>query len=260
MGYSSHQLFYKDNESYSSFLASQQLGLFTKYADFLRPDSTEGLILDVGCGVGQVVAMLIEKGYKAIGIEVSESSVRKAQQLGLPCYLYDGYKIPYPDNQFDRVGAFNVLEHVEEPEAFIFELVRVLKPEGKLVLSSPNFLRVIGLFDYHNHMRGIKNKIRNLIRLIVKFYQIKRSPDSVRFDRMKPIWKEPFEPDDDALIATNLLEMSFFVRKAGCIIERAECTDRYVPKWLDFILNVSPLRYIMLNAFIVARKSHESEL
>jgi Kef-type K+ transport system membrane component KefB len=43
-----------------------------------------------------------------------------------------------------------------------------------------------------------------------------RNPDAVRFDRMEPIVKEPFTPDDDAIVATNPLEMTFFLRRAGC--------------------------------------------
>lgn len=73
-------------------------------------------------------------------------------------------------------------------------------------------------------------------------------------DRMPPIVKEPFSPDDDAIVATNPLEMKFFLERAGCRVERLECTDRYVPKPLDFLLNLTPARYLMFNAFLVAVK------
>ena len=44
------------------------------------------------------------------------------------------------------------------------------------------------------------------------------TPERVRFDRMTPIFKEPFEPDDDATIATNGLEIAFFLERNGCEI------------------------------------------
>jgi SAM-dependent methyltransferase len=150
-----------------------------------------------------------------------------------------------------------VLEHVEQPEAFIAEAVRVAAPGGRIVLSSPNFFRVIGFRDYHPSMRGWANKCRNARRLLAKYWSIRRAPDSVRFDRMTPIVKQPFTPDDDAIVATNALEMAFFLERSGARVERVECTDRYVPKILDVLLNLLPTKWGMLNAFVVATKRHD---
>ena len=210
--------------------------------------------LDVGCGVGQVVVRLSEAGYEAYGVDVSEPNIDRARKFNDRCALYDGHHLPFPDRHFASVGALNVLEHVEEPEAFIYELVRVVEPGGRVVLSSPNFFRVLGFRDYHPRMRGIANKWRNWRRLRAKVRQMKSAPDSVRFDRMKPIVKQPFTPDDDAIVATNPLEMTFFLERAGCVVESVACTDRYVVKPLDFLLNLTPLRYLMFNAFLVARQ------
>jgi hypothetical protein len=152
------------------------------------------------------------------------------------------------------VGALNVLEHVEEPEAFIRELVRAAGIGSKLVLSSPNFFRVLGFRDYHPKMRGLANKWRNWRRLCAKRRQMRADPGAVRFDRMTPIVKEPFTPDDDAIVATNPLEMKFFLERAGCVVERVACTDRYVAPPIDFLLNLTPARYLMFNAFLVAKR------
>jgi hypothetical protein len=143
---------------------------------------------------------------------------------------------------------------VEEPEAFIQELVRVTEIGGRIVLSSPNFMRVFGFRDYHVKMRGIGNKWRNWQRLSEKRRQMKTAPDSVRFDHMTPIVKEPFTPDDDAIVATNAVEMEFFLQRSGCEVESVACTDRYVAKPVDFLLNLGPWRYMMFNAFLVARR------
>ena len=71
---------------------------------------------------------------------------------------------------------------------------------------------------------------------------------------MKPIVKEPFTPDDDAIIATNAVEIKFFLERFDCAVERVECTDRYVSKLIDVVLNLTPARYLMFNAFLVARR------
>jgi hypothetical protein len=72
---------------------------------------------------------------------------------------------------------------------------------------------------------------------------------------MVPIVKDPFTPDDDAIIATNSLEMGFFLRRSGCEILSVACTDRYVNRVVDWALNLGPWRTLMFNAFIVARKT-----
>jgi hypothetical protein len=80
-------------------------------------------------------------------------------------------------------------------------------------------------------------------------------PDTVRFERMPPIVKTPFEPDDDAIVATNAVEIEFFLRRYGCDVQQVLCTDRYVARPIDFLLNATLLRYLMFNAFVVARKA-----
>jgi len=114
---------------------------------------------------------------------------------------------------------------------------------------------VLGFRDYHPHMRGIGNKWRNWKRLQEKRRQMRSAPDSVRFDHMEPIVKEPFSPDDDAIIATNALDMEFFLTRASCNVESVSCCDRYVARPIDFLLNLGPWRYGMFNSFLVARRT-----
>ena len=204
--------------------------------------------------MGQVVDHLTRLGYEAHGVDVSEPNIARARKISSHCQIYDGKRLPFPNSHFASAGAFNVLEHVEEPEGFVKELVRVVEINGRVVISSPNFLRVIGFRDYHPKMRGLANKLQNWKRLCEKCRQIKTGPKTVRFDRMTPIVKEPFSPDDDAIVVTNPLEIEFFLRQSGCEIESTACTDRYVARPVDLLLNLTPLRYLMFNAFIIARK------
>jgi SAM-dependent methyltransferase len=246
--------YYRQNEAYAEHLANWNPALYAKYADALKPTKPGARALDVGCGVGQVVAKLQEAGFEAHGVDVSEPNIGRARKFSDRCQLYDGRTLPFPDRHFASAGALNVLEHVDEPEAFIRELVRVVEVGGRIVLSSPNFFRVFGFRDYHPRMRGIGSKWRNWRRLQQKRAQMKSAPDSVRFDRMQPIVKEPFTPDDDAIVATNALEMRFFLERAGCVVESVSCCDRYVAKPVDFALNLGPWRYCMFNSFLVAKR------
>ena len=80
------------------------------------------------------------------------------------------------------------------------------------------------------------------------------APDTVRFEHMEPIHRAQFQPDDDAIVATNALDLAFFLRRNGCQIETVACTDRTVGAVVEFVLNATPLKYGLFNAFVVARR------
>jgi hypothetical protein len=71
---------------------------------------------------------------------------------------------------------------------------------------------------------------------------------------MKPIIKEQFTPDDDAIVATNALDIGFFLARSGCAVVEVACTDRTVPWLIDRILNLTALKYGLFNAWVVAEK------
>ena len=253
-GQTSHLDRVRDDTAYAEILANWDAAFYAKFTAALRPEVTGGRVLDVGCGVGQVVAQLAADGVDAWGVDVAEANIAKSRAHTDRCLWYDGKRLPFPDRHFAGVGALNVLEHVEAPEDFIADVVRVTAPGGKIVLSSPNFLRAIGWRDYHPRMRGLGNKWRNFRALADRRRKMRACPEAVRFERMTPIIKTPFTPDDDAIVCTNGLDMAFFLQRNGCVVETVSCTDRVVDPLVEAVLNATPLRYAMFNAFVVARK------
>ncbi|MDP6753721.1 MAG: hypothetical protein QGF56_08560, partial [Verrucomicrobiota bacterium] len=69
------QDYYRENEAYAEFLDGWEAGFYAKYADTLCPAEPDGKVLDVGCGVGQVVQRLIDAGHEAHGVEVSGPNI-----------------------------------------------------------------------------------------------------------------------------------------------------------------------------------------
>lgn len=84
--------------------------------------------LDIGCGTGRLVSYLRRLGIEAHGIEISHYALEAAEKEVKPFLQYgDIIKIPYPDNRFDLVVTYDVLEHLERSKLkkAIEESVRV---------------------------------------------------------------------------------------------------------------------------------------
>ena len=93
----------------------------------------KGMILDVGCGEKPYANLFAATEY--IGIDIEQSG-HDHTHSNIDMF-YDGQHIPFEDNSIDSIICFEVLEHVFEPEIIIQEMYRVLKPGGKLMLTTP---------------------------------------------------------------------------------------------------------------------------
>lgn len=97
-------------------------------------------ILEVGCGAGN----LLEKVPRAwlAGIDLSpfllEKSQRRLERRGVALARADAERLPFCGGSFDGVLCSEVLEHVMHPTVVLEEMLRVAKPEGRVVITVPN--------------------------------------------------------------------------------------------------------------------------
>lgn len=116
-------------------------------------------LLDLACGTGDfsITAAKHIKGLKVTGVDLSEGMLevmkRKVEDAGLQDRVQmsvgDGENLPFPDNSFDRVSIAFGIRNFENREKGLREMLRVLKPSGRLVileLSVPESPVVRGLY------------------------------------------------------------------------------------------------------------------
>ena len=104
----------------------------------LLRDEPPGRILDVPSGEGALARDLIAMGHEVVCGDI-EPSVFKLSDL--PCHYLDLNKdLPFPAESFDLVVCVEGIEHIENPHHLIREVRRVLKSDGKVVLTTPNVL------------------------------------------------------------------------------------------------------------------------
>lgn len=90
-------------------------------------------IIEIGAGEGSVLQELASRKFadEMYAIDISESGIKRIQEKQIEslkeCNTYDGYTIPYSDNQFDVAVLTHVVEHLENPRALIYEASRVAK-------------------------------------------------------------------------------------------------------------------------------------
>lgn len=103
------------------------------------PDPAAGQrLLDVGCGDGLFAAMAGERGWEPHGVELNPPAARAARDRGVAVVGGRVEDVAVPEASFDVVTAWDVIEHVPEPVAFIAALVRALAPGGTLVVTTLN--------------------------------------------------------------------------------------------------------------------------
>jgi ubiquinone/menaquinone biosynthesis C-methylase UbiE len=138
------------DEFYEAFFDEKDLELYEKdrrlvvrrqtLLDHLnRLAPPDAAVLDVGCGLGDVLASM-PPSYRLSGMDYATHNVRVAtKRLGERAQIVKGsiYEIPFESNRFDVALCLEVLEHIEDDARGVRDIARVLKPGGFLIAAVP---------------------------------------------------------------------------------------------------------------------------
>lgn len=108
----------------------------------LLGNATGKKVLDIGCGEGYLGAEISKNGNFVMGIDISEKSIEKAKEVLQDAIAMDlqEEKVPYPGKYFDIIIITEVIEHFLSPEDLFLEAKRLLKNDGFMIITTPNFL------------------------------------------------------------------------------------------------------------------------
>jgi 2-polyprenyl-6-hydroxyphenyl methylase/3-demethylubiquinone-9 3-methyltransferase len=215
-----------------------------KYARRLKTLAPPLKLLDIACGRGVYTAFWAEQGFETYGFDIDAALVTKARQLfsqkGLTAHFVVGRAetLPYYESFFDLCIANGVLEHVQDWQATLTELTRVLKPGGLLILTTTNkihpFQREINHFPFYPWIpERLKTKI--LARIMT------HRPDMVNYSEFPALHWFTYEQ-----LKASLENFGYKVYSRIDLIEKDDlhgwkATARFV---LDKIKRVRPLRYL----------------
>ena len=151
-------------------LASHDHGsLGRRYVAYLRFKNISNYILkgnferylDIGCGTGQYCQLFSRIFDEVFGSDISEESIFKAQKnrdKGIKFMKQDITRLTYESDFFSVITSINTIEHLNNPEIAVNELIRVTKPGGQIFIMVPNkgsyLIRVLEKFFKKHLIRG----------------------------------------------------------------------------------------------------------
>jgi ubiquinone/menaquinone biosynthesis C-methylase UbiE len=124
-------------------------------------------VLDLGCGAGRFVAALREAGADPVGVDIAEAALERARRVAPGAdlrLLEDDGSIPLEHGSVDLVWCSEVLEHVADVGQTLLEARRVLRPDGRLLVTVPFHGRVqaaaIALTRFEAHFDPLGQHLR----------------------------------------------------------------------------------------------------
>lgn len=127
-------------------------------AEYLRfmtlADEPVGRLLDVGCGAGRLLRRMQRRGWSVEGVDFDEQAANKAmKRYGIKVHIGDLAECAIPDASFDVISLSQTVEHLFDPRATLQECLRILKPGGLLVMTTPN-VQSQGAQQFRQYWRG----------------------------------------------------------------------------------------------------------
>jgi 2-polyprenyl-3-methyl-5-hydroxy-6-metoxy-1,4-benzoquinol methylase len=212
------------------------------------PAHPGGRLLDVGCGSGEWLLAMQQRGWQVEGVDFDENAVKIAVQRGLRVHCNSLEQHGFPDNYFDAVTSNHLIEHVPDPVQLLTECVRILKPGGKLVILTPNnasFTHLVFKQDWrglepprHLHIFSMPSMQRALA--MAGFYKTSIYPfivSSIIYESIL-LWWNCSAPADGSLrnwsaevLVRMMKQLEFFILKwkpefGDCLIAIAEKTKK----------------------------------
>ena len=133
-----------DEENYFSSILKSTVNSYSSEPQF---------VLDIGCGNGKFVSSIKTfSNVKLVGVDGSDYALKLAKSAGYDETLliedFNSSSILFPQNDWDLIICKDVLEHILYPEDFVKHIVRLMKPECKLLIQVPNHFNFIGLLKF----------------------------------------------------------------------------------------------------------------
>lgn len=170
--------FTKTADAFSTYAVRDSAEVIAEKVDFAKPQPSD-LALDVACGPGAFVLALAPRVQFARGIDVTEEMVRQARafqtEKGISNAAFDcgeAEELPYADGSFDLVSCQMSFHHMPKPELAVREMVRVTKPQGRILMIDTLGSESDAKFELHNRIESLRDPSHTASLRLTTFVQM----------------------------------------------------------------------------------------
>lgn len=134
----SNQVGYSNYKEDVDLIIKTVIRRYARMKDFL-PKKQPLKLLDVGCAYGYYLDIARLYGWDVLGVEINPAAVKDCEQVSKLSVIQKPLtKANFPDAHFDVVTAWDLVEHVQDPNQLFKEISRILKPGGSFALATPD--------------------------------------------------------------------------------------------------------------------------
>ena len=176
----------------------------------------KGKLLDVGCGEGLFLELASKDGWKIAGTEISPFAVTYVKKrLGPNMLQGELIDIRFPDNKFDAITMWHVLEHTTNPLVMLKEIRRILKDDGVFILAIPNLNNIVSQWAYRL-VKGKKMHLFDPSDRELHLYHF--TPEAIRLALEKTGFRVKKIVPDMGIVQWYIKSLNYFARGLSFLI------------------------------------------
>ncbi|MDN0076842.1 class I SAM-dependent methyltransferase [Crenobacter sp. SG2303] len=172
---------FEDRHRGSRDVINERLNVYLPFVDSLSKYYPNEPVLDLGCGRGEWLELMLEKCFAPFGVDLDDGMLDECRERGLPAHKGDAIAFlkGLPNESQVVVSAFHVVEHItfEQLQSVVSESLRVLKPGGLLIMETPNPENIsVGTRSFYldpTHQRPIPDLLLSFVAEYYGFARVK---------------------------------------------------------------------------------------
>jgi SAM-dependent methyltransferase len=146
--------------------------------DFAKPQATD-IVLDIACGPAAFVLAIAPRVHSVRGIDLTPEMLRRARiyqaegQVANAAFIRgDAEQLPFPEGSFDLVSCQCTFHHLPKPQVVLREMVRVAKPQGRLLIIDPLAPESDTKFELYNRIEVLRDPSHTLTLRLTEFLRL----------------------------------------------------------------------------------------
>ena len=185
--------FYENSYVRTNYFSSITIKRYNELLDLFEKYRKTNNLLDVGSGNGFFLEIAKARGWNVYGTELTNQAVKECENKGFQMKKGSLNEVDFKADQFDVITSFEVIEHINNPKEIVKEMHRILRTNGYIYITTPNFNSVLryrlksryDVIEYPNHLCYYTKKTLRLLFMNAGFSVKKIKTTGISLTRVK---------------------------------------------------------------------------